>query len=70
MKGIFRTVVVWTNLFMVYVISEQELAVFRPASIIMETKIYSLFLNINQLGALNFIISLFQASTCLVHQVY
>ena len=30
---------------------------------------YDLFLNINQLDALNFIISLFQASTCFKHYV-
>ena len=32
-----------------------------------ETQISYLFLNINQLDALNFIISLFQASTCFEH---
>jgi len=37
---IFRYVVVLTNLFMVYAISEQALAILRPASIMMETKIY------------------------------
>ena len=29
--------------------------------------VYSLFININQLDALNFMISLFQASTCFEH---
>ena len=39
MREIFRSVVVLTNLLMVYVISGQALAIFRPASKMMETKI-------------------------------
>ena len=38
-----------------------------PSTSLRTTLIYDLFLNINQLDALNFIISLFQASTCFDH---
>jgi hypothetical protein len=39
-KANFRTEVLLTNLFVVYEISEQAMAIFRPASITIETKIY------------------------------
>ena len=46
--------------------SEGTSAVYSSCDI-PENKNMNLFLNINQLDALNFIISLFQASTCFEH---
>ena len=40
---------------------------FRCLRTILANLIFHLFLNVNQLDALNFVISLFQASTCFEH---
>ena len=48
----------------------KQMNLFRMSEINCQQSIYIyLFLNINQLDALNFIISLFQASTCFEHHV-